>query len=102
MQIKIQDQSRDELVRSLEEQQQGHAYGAEGTCLAGRYIYAIVRYFVPFSTEPVYIDLSGIAYTNCQNISVFDSDRFGFVVRAEVIADGGALLEFDWFADLVS
>jgi len=102
MSMNIQNQAGDEKIIALMETQEGIAYGVEGTCLAGRYVYSVVHYFVPFDTEPVYVDLSNVSYTNCQNLEVYDTNRFGFIVRAEVIADGGAIFEFAWHADLIT
>lgn len=96
---KLQDQSGDELIVDLLTKQHGKGYGAEGTCKAGNFLYAIVYFNVPMKSLPT-ITLSSVQYSNCENAVLWKSSEFAFAVRADVIEDGNATIAFAWDAEV--
>ena len=95
----LQNQAGDELITTLRKNQSGKGYGAEGTCQAGNFVYAIVYLNVPMESLPT-ITISNIEYLNCSAAEVWKTSRFAFAVRATVTANGGAVLSFDWSASV--
>ncbi len=96
---KLQDQSGDELISVLRSKQKGKGYGAEGTCSAGNFVYAIIYFGVPMKAIPT-IDLTSIQYNNCSSAVLWKISKYAFAVKATVTADGDATLAFDWSATI--
>lgn len=93
------NKSGNALIRALQEKQNGKGYGAEGSCQAGKFVYAIVYLNVPMKSEPT-ISISNIQLSNCENATVWKKSRYAFAVRASVIANGEALIAFNWDATI--
>jgi len=93
----LQNQEGDELITTLRKKQSGKGYGAEGTCQAGNFVYAVVYLNIPMESLPT-ITISNINHINCSGAEVWQISRFAFAVRAVVSANGGAGIVFDWQA----
>jgi len=93
----LRDHQYDKLIEQLIKiEQKGVGFIGEGSCEIGHYIFGATSFFIPLKSTPSLINLSEIEYTNCQNLIVAKKNRYGFVVRAEVLSSGLAYCNFNW------
>lgn len=97
MVINPRDSQYDSLIKKLLQiEQKGMGFCGEGSCLGGNYIYSATTFFIPLKNVPSSIILSDINYTNCQNLTVLNKSRYGFITRAQAINNGSAYCHFNW------
>lgn len=90
------DEYRQLIAKLRSYEHKGIGFNGEGSCKSGRYIFSITTFFLPLESNPSSVSLSNINYNNCQDLELWQSNKYGFITRATVIADGEAYCSFNW------
>lgn len=95
--MNLRDHQYDRLIEKLISlEHKGVGFIGEGSCIANNFVFGAINFFIPLKSTPSEINLSNIQYTNCQNLIVAKKNKYGFVVRANVINSGAAYCYFNW------
>ena len=89
-------QYRELIKRLVNYEQKCIGFNGEGSCKAGNHIFSVTTFFIPLKSGPSSIQLSSITYHNCQNLEIWKKNKYGFITRSTVIADGEAYCSFNW------